>query len=146
MLVRSILLMLLCCQSALADEITLTKAWLRATPGGMTSAAVYGSLVNKSAADELVVSITSELAGSAMLHRSVQKDGMSRMVHTEEILVKAGAQIDFEPAGLHVMLMGLQQPFVSGDKVPLRIRLKSGAEFNAVAKVGSVAQLSYPDQ
>jgi len=145
-MVRFVLLMLLCCQSAFADEIHLANAWLRATPGGMTSAAVYGSLINNSAVDELVVSITSELAESAMLHRSVSKDGISRMLHADEILVKAGTQVDFEPGGLHVMLMGLRKPFISGDTVPLRIELKSGTEFSASAKVGGIAQLSYPGQ
>ena len=145
-LVRFILLLVLCCQSAYADGIHLANAWLRATPGGMTSAAVYGSLINSSAVDEFVVSITSELAESAMLHRSVSRDGMTRMLHADEILVKAGSQVDFEPGGLHVMLMGLQKPFISGDAVPLRIKLKSGIELNATAKVGGIAQLSYPGQ
>ena len=145
-MVRFILSMLLCCQSAFADGIHLENAWLRATPGGMTTAAVYGSLINSSAVDEFVVSITSELAESAMLHRSVNIDGMTRMLHADEILVKAGTQVDFEPGGLHVMLMGLQKPFISGDAVPLRIKLKSGAESSATAKVGGIAQLSYPGE
>ena len=145
-LVRFILLMLLCCQSAFADGIYLTNVWLRATPTGMTSAAVYGSLVNSSAVDESVVSITSELAESAMLHRSVNKDGMTRMLHADEILIKAGTQVDFEPGGLHVMLIGLRESFVSGDSVPLSVTLKSGAKLSAAAKVGSIAQLGYPGQ
>ena len=143
---RFILLILLCCQSAFADGIYLTNAWLRATPSGMASAAVYGTLVNSSTVDELVVSITSELADSAMLHRSVSEDGMTRMLHADEILIKAGTQVDFKPGGLHVMLIGLRQPLISGGNVPLRIKLKSGAEFSAMAKVGSITQLSYPDQ
>ena len=145
-MVRFILLMLLCCQSVFADEIHFANAWLRATPGGMTSAAVYGCLINSGDVDEFVVSITSEQAESAMLHRSVSKNGMTRMVHADEILVKAGTQVDFEPGGLHVMLMGLHKPFIPGDTVPLRLKLKSGAELNATAKVGGIAQLRYPRQ
>ena len=48
-------------------------------------------------------------ARHAMIHRTVEDQGMARMVHGE-ILVPPGERYELEPGGLHVMLMGVSLP------------------------------------
>lgn len=131
--------------SALAGSVEFNKAWARATPPGATTAAVYGTLQNTDGRAVELVSVTSEWAGMTMIHRSQVVDGMMRMHHEPSLNLAPNAQAVFAPGGLHVMLMGLTRDMKPGDRIPLKLHLKSGEIVTVEVIVGKISQMAYPE-
>ena len=131
--------------NAFADNIELRDAWLRATPLGATNSAIYGELVNSTAGEEVLLSISSDVAKYVMLHRTSSEQQVMRMIHVEKLVVAPKSRVVLSPGGLHLMLTGLRRSLVEGDRVVVQLHFRSGIEIDAVAKVGSIAQLSTPE-
>ncbi|MDZ7748418.1 MAG: copper chaperone PCu(A)C [Halofilum sp. (in: g-proteobacteria)] len=87
--------------------------------------AAYLVIVNTGDAPDRLVAASTPVAARTQLHRSVEVDGESRMVHQAEgVPVPAGATVRFAPHGYHVMLMGLERRLEAGDRVPLMLRFE----------------------
>ncbi len=82
-------------------------------------------------------------ARHAMIHRTVEAEGMTRMVHGE-ILVPPGEHYELKPGGLHVMLMGVTPPLVQGCRYEFQILWENGALTNHEFTTGSYGQMSLP--
>src|SRR3546814_982987 len=57
-----------------------------------------------------LVAVETPVAGRAETHRTVRDGDVMRMEPAEIVEVPAGAQVEFAPGGLHIMLMDLKQP------------------------------------
>ncbi|MAI42600.1 MAG: hypothetical protein CMP95_09080 [Gammaproteobacteria bacterium] len=132
------------CANVSANDVYFNQAWLRETPQEHSSVAIYGRLINESQGFEFLESVTSEQANLVMLHRSVKQQGMIGMVHIESVQIAPGETAYFEPAGLHMMAIGLRERPVQGDCLKLILQFRSGKEIKARAIVGSIAQMEFP--
>ncbi|HAK51184.1 MAG TPA: hypothetical protein DCM54_04675, partial [Gammaproteobacteria bacterium] len=114
-----IMLMCVCvfCANTFAEDLEFNNTWLRATPPGVSSAAIYGDLINNSDDEEVLVSVTSNVAKRVMLHRTSDERGMMRMMHVDKLILTPRAQESLSPGGLHLMLTGLQQFLTEGERV-----------------------------
>jgi copper(I)-binding protein len=106
--------------TAATAGVTVRDAWARATAPGMTVAAAYLTLVGGPDSDRLLGAATPR-AAMAELHVVTESDGMSRMRQTDGIDVPAGKTVSLAPQGTHVMLMGLDEPLVAGQRFPLTL-------------------------
>lgn len=121
-----------CAPSAPAIEVS--DAWARATAPGQSSGAIYATIANQGSADRLIG--VSSSVGMAMLHRSDNVGGVSRMRMLADLPVPADGQVALAPGGTHVMLTGLRAPLVVGDELSLTLRFaEAGARTLAVAIV-----------
>lgn len=69
---------------------------------------------------DVLVSVSSPRATSAMVHRSgVDGEGRATMDMVETLTIPARSKVAFEPGGLHVMLTGLPHDLAVGDEVPV---------------------------
>jgi len=122
-----------------APDIAVNDAWARATAAGQSSGAVYATIANRGAADQLV-GVSSE-AGTAMLHRSDQEGGVARMRMVSEVPIPAGGEVALAPGGTHIMLTGLAAPLAIGTDLPLTLRFaKAGPRTVRVAVVAAGAR------
>jgi copper(I)-binding protein len=112
--------------AAPACSPSIGQAWVRAAPPGARSLAGYLVLRNPCAAAVEVVDVESRDFGLPMIHRTEQVDGVSRMRPAGRLVVAAGAELRFEPNGLHLMLMKPLRPLAEGDTVRLRLVLADG--------------------
>lgn len=110
--------------AALPAGISVTEAWARATPQGATVGAAYFTLRNSGPGSDVLLSVSSPVAERAELHRSSAEQGMSRMRPAGAVELGNGQSLVAEPGGLHVMLMGLRQPLVEGELVPLTLEFR----------------------
>lgn len=99
---------------ALAGELSVTNAWSRTTPPGVTVGVAYFSLKNDAGKSDRLLKITSPVASKVQVHRTEILDGIARMREVAVLHVDAGQALEFAPNGMHVMLMGLKQPLVEG--------------------------------
>lgn len=106
---------------ALADRLTVTDAWARTTPPGVSMGAVYFRLQNGSGKSDRLLKLSTPVAASAEVHRTEIVAGMARMREVSVLHVAPGEKLEFAPGGLHVMLMGLQGPLREGQVFELTL-------------------------
>jgi len=99
---------------ALAGELSVTNAWSRATPPGVTVGVAYFTLENYTGKPDRLLKISSPVASKLQVHRTEVLDGIARMREVAVLHVDAGQVLEFAPNGMHVMLTGLKQPLVEG--------------------------------
>ena len=99
---------------ALAGELSITNAWSRSTPPGVTVGVAYFTLKNGTGRSDRLLRITTPAASKVQVHRTEILDGMARMREVAVLHVDAGQTLEFAPNGMHLMLIGLKQPLVEG--------------------------------
>lgn len=114
--------------SAAAGPLTLTDAWIRATPPGARTAAAYLTIANGAATDTLLGAATAS-ARVVQIHTHVAENGLQRMVELPELTLPAGQTVRLEPGGLHLMLIDIAAPLVAGATVALSL------EFAAAGRI-----------
>jgi periplasmic copper chaperone A len=108
------ILALLASLPAFAGELTVTHAWSRSTPPVAKVGVVYFTLKNDTGKSDRLLKLSTPVAGKVEVHRTEVLDGIARMREVAVLHVDAGQTLEFQPGGLHVMLMGLRQPLVAG--------------------------------
>ena len=111
--------LLLAAGPALAGELTVTAAWSRTTPPGVTVGVAYFTLRNDTAKSDRLLKLSSPVATKVQVHRTEVLDGIARMREVAVLHVDAGQTIEFAPNGMHLMLMGLKKPLVEGQTYEL---------------------------
>jgi copper(I)-binding protein len=106
---------------ALAGKLTVTDAWSRTTPPGVTVGVAYFTLKNDTGKSDRLLKISSPVAAKVQVHRTEILDGVARMREVAVLHVAAGERLAFEPGAMHVMLMGLKKPLVEGQKFDLEL-------------------------
>ena len=105
---------LLAALPAFAGELTVTNAWSRTTPPGVTVGVAYFTLKNDTGKSDRLLKISSPSRQRSQVHRTEILDGIARMREVAVLHVDAGQTLEFAPNGMHVMLMGLKKPLVEG--------------------------------
>lgn len=121
--------------SAMAAELDLKDGWVRLMPPVADSTAAYLTLENHGNAAVTIVGVSSEAAGTAMLHGMSMKDGRMRMFELKSLEVPAHGKLALQPGGSHVMLMGLKKPLVEGQSVNLTLSYADGSSQSFGLKV-----------
>jgi periplasmic copper chaperone A len=94
-----------------ADGLIIEHAEARAAGAMARTGAGYFTITNTGSDDRLIAA-ESPAAQRVELHTHVLEDGIARMVALEDgVEVPAGATVAFEPGGMHVMFMGLRDPW-----------------------------------
>lgn len=121
--------------------IEVSKAWIRAAPGGAKVLAGYFTITNsgpgnsKTGTDSpgviTLVSFTSTHFKKIMMHRSVIRDGVATMLHVDKFPVAAGQTSEFAPGGYHLMLMNPVTNITVGASIPVKLKFESEKEITA---------------
>jgi periplasmic copper chaperone A len=96
-------------------SITVDKAWSRATAPGVDIGVGYLTIKNDSDTPDRLVSVSAAVAEKVEMHQTQMVDGTMQMrpVH-DGIPIPAKGTVMLEPAGYHLMLMGLKAPLQKG--------------------------------
>lgn len=117
-----------------AADIRVAGAWARATLPEQSASAVYLSISNVGGADDTLIDVTSS-TGPAALHSTSMDSGIIRMRKVERLTIPARSTVRLEPAGAHLMLSGLDQPFDPGSTIDLTLRFQRSGERRIAATV-----------
>ncbi len=86
-----------------------------ASPGSMdmsvatSTDAVYFTVHNSGQQSDEIVSASSSVADAVELHQSRMVNGVMTMQPVQSIVVNAGGELQFQPGGYHVMLIGMRR-------------------------------------
>lgn len=101
------------------SPVTITDAWVKTTvPGGRVSAA-YMQI--KSTAPVKLIKVETEIAGIVEIHDMKMNDGVMEMKALDSLDIPEQTAVTLKPGGLHVMLLKLNKPINTGDKVAMTL-------------------------
>ena len=125
----------------MASDVMVMGAFARASAvSTATSGVVYMTLTNHGATADKLTSISTPVAGMAMLHESKEADGVASMMEMDGLEIPAGGSVEMKPGGMHIMLMGLNAPLKKGDTLKLTLTFEHAGNVEVDAKIGDVAQ------
>jgi copper(I)-binding protein len=107
------------------STLELENAWVRVLPPTQSNTAAYVTVRNTGPAAVRITGASAGLAGRVELHDSVAVEGMQRMQQQPFVDVPPGAQVEFAPGGLHLMLLGLERMPAAGEAIQLCLQLGS---------------------
>ena len=110
------------------DGMHIEDAYARVSGENAKSAALFMTLMNHSAEDDRLLSVTSDAADRAELHtHSLDANGVMHMGEvTEGFAIPGDADHRLERAGDHIMLLGLTKPLKQGDLVTVTLQFERG--------------------
>jgi len=145
-MLRSLLFILLCHSLAAYPDVDVSfDGWARATAPGASTGAIYGELRNNGSESVSLTSVRFERAGHVMVHRTVERDGMMRMMHAD-VTLEPGESAILEPGGLHIMLMGLEAPLDQGCVYEVYLYWGESGSSSHDLVTGTFGQSTKPDQ
>lgn len=110
-------------------NLNLSDAWARPTLGAGRTSAAYVTVTNMGSADDRLVAAGLPGAASVEIHTAGMENGVMRMRRLEGVDIPAGESVRFAPGGLHIMIIGLEDPLVEGDTVPLTLVFEEAGKF-----------------
>ena len=113
-----------CSSEPSEPRLSIEDAWVRPPVTENGNGAIYFRLVN-TGRESAVLNGVSSAAATAELHQSVMKDnGIMGMEPLASVEIPAGEKVAFEQGGMHVMLIGLEQPLTEGEKVSFTLQFE----------------------
>lgn len=107
--------------SVSAGELEIHDAWVREAPPTAKVMAAYLTLHNHSAKTYTLSSLSSPDFKQVEMHRTEQHDGMSKMILVSRVILSPKGSVNFQPGGMHLMLMNPEKRLKQGDKVTLTL-------------------------
>ena len=110
-----------------ADQapLEISQAHMMQMPPGQTRAAVYMSIKNIAKEPQFLVQASTEIAGATEIHNTVYEEGMMKMRRVNHLQFNPGDSTNFEPGGLHFMLLDVAEPPGVGESFNLVLELKN---------------------
>ena len=117
--------------AAVADAATggptVPDAWARATPPGVTTGAVYLTIMGGDETDRLI-GVRTDAAEAAELHTETSTGGVLTMKKLAALSVPAGAVVALAPGHEHLMLMGLKGPLRPGERIEVTLTFEHAGD------------------
>ena len=129
----AILVGMLLTQVAVAADVKVEQAWMRATAPGQEVAGAYLNIT--SAVDAKLVGVSSPAAGTVQLHTMSMNQGVMEMREMKEIALPKNKTVKLAPGGLHIMLFDLKQTMKPGDVVPMTLDVATSARHHEKIEV-----------
>jgi copper(I)-binding protein/cytochrome oxidase Cu insertion factor (SCO1/SenC/PrrC family) len=119
------------------DVVAIMNSWVREAHSAAQVNAGYMTLVNVGSEDVTLVKVESGNYKSIEVHEMAVVDGMMEMREVTDLTIPANGQINFEPGGKHLMLMGPKEYLTTGQKVDMTLTFKSGLKQTVSVKVAA---------
>ena len=126
----------------LLKDMYVGHPYAKATAPGARAGGAYFTLENRGAQGDRLIAVASPAAASAEMHSMAMDGNVMRMRALREIEIPAGARVALKPGGLHVMLLDLKQPLVSGDTVPLTLTFARAGTVEVTVNVEPMVPVS----
>ena len=94
-------------------------------------AAGYFTLTNNGHQSLTLVGAECADFGKVMMHRTIERGGISTMRPVREITLAPGKSVAFAPGGYHLMLMRPKHPLRPGGRLPVTLRFSDGSTLSA---------------
>lgn len=124
-LVLLLALLISCLLSGCADgeRLEIDNARVRSLIPGQDKTVAYLDVHNGTHAPVSLVGATSDQVRAIEFHTTRMDDGVMRMRRLSEVTIEAGATVQFQPGGRHLMLFGVRS---LGPRLQIELRFADG--------------------
>jgi copper(I)-binding protein len=146
-MLKSILIFTLAGVASAAD-LTIEQVWSRATAPGAATGAVFAELSNVGTTpDQLIgAEVASTIVDKVEVHLSSKgADGVMRMAPVAAVEIPAGGGVALKPGSYHIMLIGLKQPLIEGQKLPVTLIFAKAGKVETKSIIAGIAATEAPD-
>jgi copper(I)-binding protein len=116
-------------------DIRIIEPWARATAGAAMAGAAYMTLNNTGATADRLIEASSPMAARTEMHTHIIEGDIMRMRAVESVDLPPGETVEFQPGGLHVMLIGLKAALQEGESFPLTLNFAEAGATTVEVKV-----------
>ena len=117
-------------QEAPAAALDVENAWAAPTPGGVDVSAGYLTLVNNTAAEDALLSVSSPRAERVEVHEMTMEGGVMQMRPVARLTIAPGQSIELAPNGRHLMFYGVTPPFAVDETILVRLTFEHAGEID----------------
>lgn len=126
------------------ELLQVNDAWIPEAPPVAKVMAGYLVIHNPSGKPVRITGVSSEDFKRVEMHRTTEKDGVSRMVRQDMLSIDGGGTLKFERGGLHLMLMDPERKIKLNDLVKIRLTTDKGTvTFSAMVKPAAIEDHSH---
>ncbi|WDR02226.1 copper chaperone PCu(A)C [Devosia algicola] len=127
-------------------DLDISGMFARATLPNAPVGGGFLTITNHGADADTLVSATSTVGKTVQVHEMKMEGDVMKMRHLSDGLpIPAGETVTLTPGGLHLMFIGLAQPFVEGETVPVTLTFATAGSIDLVLPVLSVAATGSAD-
>jgi len=125
-LINILILFMVFMTSLTVNALEVSNAWIREAPPSAKMMGGFMIISNPSDKDMVLIGANSKAFKNVMLHRTLEIDGVSKMVHQHMITIPAHGKLEFKPGDYHIMMPAPKKRLVAGDKLTITLKFKSG--------------------
>jgi periplasmic copper chaperone A len=114
--------------------IEVHEAWIRPAAKG-DNGAVYFVIHNHSSQADALIAVSSEIATAAEIHESKMSEDVMQMKKLDSLPLEPGAEIEFAPGKLHVMLVGLKTDLKLGEEIGIILHFSNYEDIRVIVPV-----------
>ena len=108
-----------------AADLSVSDAWVRATPPGKMMTAAYATLQNTSNATLVITGVTSDVTAHTSVHETLINRDRATMRPVQRLRLNAGERTHLAPGGMHIMLMKLSEPLTDAQSIDICFTLEN---------------------
>ena len=112
--------------SMYVHAVEVSDAWIREAPPAARMLGGFMTINNHSDKEMILVGASSKTFKHIMLHRTMEVEGVSKMIHQDQVVIPAHGTLVFKPGDYHIMMPAPEKRLVAGDKVMVTLKFKSG--------------------
>ena len=114
-------LTLLACNQQPESTLQIDAAWIREAPPGATAMAGYMQIINNSANNLILHSANSPAFKAIEFHRSIEEDGVYKMVPHLHLHIAANSTMELKPGDYHLMMFNPTNALKEGDTIEVNL-------------------------
>jgi len=120
-------------------QVNASDPWARATSKLAKTGAVYiKNIHNKGKNAVKITGFSANIAKKVQLHNTVVKNEVAKMQHIEFLEIGPNKSVQFNPGGLHIMLMGLKRPLEKNSHFPLIIKFEKLGNLEIMVNIKNI--------
>ena len=120
-------------------SLMLKDGWSRETTANARVGGGYLTIMNHGEMADRLLSVRADHAGMSEVHTMIMQDDVMVMRPVEDpLVIEAGAMLELQPGGLHLMFMQLEQPHVAGESLDVVLVFEHAGERTVTLEVLSM--------
>lgn len=124
-----------------AEAIEVDDAYVRIAPPNAPATAAFMELENNDKVDHALVSAKTTINQTTELHTHTNDNGVMKMRQVSQIDLPAGKEVELEPGGLHIMMIGLNEDIQENQTIKIDLTFEDGSTKTITAKSRSMMKI-----
>lgn len=120
---------------AQSQALQISDAWIRQAPPGVMMLGGYLQIKNQTDQPLSIKTLTSPLFKKIEIHKTLNENGLSRMMHVPNLTIPPNEQVALVPGNMHLMIMHPTRALQVDEMVLINIELENGDLMSFEAQV-----------